>query len=294
MQLSRIMLPSSGAAQLKQAGPKIERRRLVIRPGSSTGLRERRPHGAGAQIASQSCMRDQRAAVSGLGNRQFTPEHDAVIRPEDGLARGDERPDPRLPTSERLLDTAATLFWSKGYAATTTREIAAVLGVRKASLYHHVRRKEDLLYDICVASLEHIRQAVQSAVSAVDDPLERVRVLVRAHVTAMLVHQDMHSTMLTELRALSAQRRDEIVKLRDGYERVVRRILADAQQAGMLRADVPAKYLCLSLLDQLNWAIFWFNREGELSSETLADVLTTIYMNGVIEPLLRPSVENRP
>ena len=104
---------------------------------------------------------------------------------------------------------------------------------------------------------------------------------------AMLVHQDMHSTMLTELRALSAHRRDEIIALRDGYERVVRRVLADAQGAGKLRADVPAKYLCLSLLDQLNWAIFWFKREGELSTDTLADVLTTIYMNGGIEPALR-------
>jgi AcrR family transcriptional regulator len=201
-----------------------------------------------------------------------------------GPARGEELPDPRLPTSERLLDIAAALFRSKGYAATTTREIAAVLGIRKASLYHHVRRKEDLLYDICVASLEDIQRAVQSAVRAVDDPLERVRVLIRAHVQAMLVHQDMHSTMLIELRALTAQRRADIVQRRDAYEQLVRETLADAQQAGLLRADVPAKYLCLSLLDQLNWAIFWFKREGELSPEALAEVLTTIYMNGVTEP----------
>ena len=63
----------------------------------------------------------------------------------------------------------------------------------------------------------------------------------------------------------------------------MRRTLGDAQRAGRLRADVPAKYLCLSLLDQLNWAIFWFKREGELSAEALADLLATIYMNGVIE-----------
>jgi AcrR family transcriptional regulator len=226
-------------------------------------------------------MRDGRAAATGRGDRWFAAEQPAMIRSEDGPERGEAPSEVRLPTSERLLDIAAALFWSKGYAATTTREIAAVLGIRKASLYHHVRRKEDLLYDICVASLEHIHQAVESAVTAVDDPLERVPALIRAHVLAMLVHQDMHSTMLTELRALTAQRRAKIVRLRDGYERFVRGILANAQQAGLLRADVPAKYLCLSLLDQLNWAIFWFHREGELSAEALADVLTTIYMNGV-------------
>ncbi len=186
----------------------------------------------------------------------------------------------RVRTSERLLDTAAQLFWRHGYAATTTREIAAVLGVQKASLYHHVRSKEDLLYEICVASLEHIQLAVQTAVDAVDDPLERVRTLIRAHVMAMLLDQDKHSTMLTELRALSTQRRVEIVKLRDGYEDLVRDVLAQAQAAGALRPDLPAKYLSLSLLNLLNWAIFWFERDGELSSENVADVLTTIYLNG--------------
>ena len=240
-------------------------------PGEERRVSRTHRHGSEAQGAAERCLRGGRAAED-------------LIRSEDGPAGGAENSDPRLPTSERLLDIAAALFWSKGYAATTTREIAAVLGIRKASLYHHVRHKEDLLYDICVASLEHIGQAVRSAVSSVDDPLERVRVLIAAHVRAMLVHQDMHSTMLTELRALTAPRRAEIVRLRDGYEQLVRETLAAAQQAGLLRADVPAKYLCLSLLDQLNWAIFWFKREGELSAETLADVFTTLYLNGVTEP----------
>ena len=41
-------------------------------------------------------------------------------------------------TPERVLDTAAALFWEKGYAATTTREIAAAVGIQQASLYYHV------------------------------------------------------------------------------------------------------------------------------------------------------------
>src|ERR1700752_4646273 len=52
-------------------------------------------------------------------------------------------------TPERVLDTAAALFWEKGYAATTTREIAAAVGIQQASLYYHVASKEGLLYQLC-------------------------------------------------------------------------------------------------------------------------------------------------
>ena len=185
-----------------------------------------------------------------------------------------------LPMSERLLDAAAKLFWHKGYASATTREIAEVLGVRKASLYHHMSSKEDLLFDISVSSLDHITRAVAAAVAEVDDPLESVRTLVRAHVESMIADQDKHSVMLTELRALSPARREEIVGMRDAYERLVAKTLESARAAGALRDDVPVKYLALSLLNMLNWSIFWFQRDGGLSPDRLAAYLSSIYLGG--------------
>lgn len=207
---------------------------------------------------------------------------DRVMNRPKPRANDDVTPvEPRGSTSERLLDTAAKLFWTKGYASTTTREIAALLGVQKASLYHHVSRKEDLLYAICVASLERIREAVETAIEGESDPLERIKTLIRAHVAAMLEDQDKHSTMLTELRALSPDRRDEVVALRDTYEQVVRSVLERAAQAGAIRDDVPVKFLALGLLDLLNWAIFWFQPDGALAAHELGELFVKLYLSGV-------------
>lgn len=186
----------------------------------------------------------------------------------------------RSSTSERLLDAAAQLFWTKGYASTTTRELADVLGVRKASLYHHIDNKEDLLFEISVSSLERISGEVRGALAETDDPLERVRTLIYAHVKSMLENQNRHSVMLTELRALSPARRDRIVALRRDYERVVVDVLEAARGGGFLRSDIPLKYLKLSLLNLLNWSIFWFAAGDELSPDRLADYLSTIYLAG--------------
>ena len=48
-------------------------------------------------------------------------------------------------TRARILDVALELIADRGFAATSTREIAERLGVTKAALYYYFRTKDDLL-----------------------------------------------------------------------------------------------------------------------------------------------------
>ncbi|HEY7387832.1 MAG TPA: TetR family transcriptional regulator, partial [Bryobacteraceae bacterium] len=193
--------------------------------------------------------------------------------------------EPSLPkssqtTSQRMLETAAELFSRKGYAATSTREIAAVLRIQKPSLYYHIESKEDLLYTICKSSLEQIRKDVEHATARVAAPLERVRALVRAHLESMLRDQARHAATLSEMRALTPERLAEVIARRDAYEALVRSILLDAQKAGVLRNDIPAKYLCLYLLGLMNRVEVWYRPGGSLSPQQLASVFVTIFLTG--------------
>src|SRR5579862_9847650 len=88
------------------------------------------------------------------------------------------------PTSvaSRLLSTAAHLFWERGYTATSTRELSDMLGVQKATLYHHVRKKEDLLYAICVNALKNMLSRVRAEVDGATTPTDRVRLLIHGHL----------------------------------------------------------------------------------------------------------------
>ncbi|MEV7613023.1 helix-turn-helix domain-containing protein [Streptomyces sp. NPDC089799] len=52
------------------------------------------------------------------------------------------------PPREELLDAAAELFTLRGYAATTTREVAQRAGLRQATMYHYFRGKEELLVEL--------------------------------------------------------------------------------------------------------------------------------------------------
>src|ERR1035441_4284730 len=201
------------------------------------------------------------------------------------------------PTGERLFDIAAALFCEKGYAATTTREIAAAARIQQASLYYHVAGKEDLLHQICVSSLEQLFTDVQSAVNEASNPLERIEALARTHLRTILRHQIRHVTMLKELRALSDPHRTAVMALRRKYANLVRTVIEDAQTAGAVRQDIPARYLYLALLNILNWAVLWFRRGQTLSEDQLGRTFTSIYLTGAAAgsarvPVVSPNVRS--
>lgn len=185
------------------------------------------------------------------------------------------------PTADRLVALAARQFRAKGFHATTTRELSAALGIEKSSLYYHVSSKDDLLYQICVESLNRIHGAVSQAVEPVEDPLDRVKALVAAHVSTMLEDRDMHATMLVELRAVSGKRHREVIELRDRYSGLVQQTLAEAQEAGVLTTRFSAHELTLALLNLLNWTIFWYSPKGPDTPERIDELFRTVFLEGV-------------
>lgn len=203
------------------------------------------------------------------------PDTESVAPRHVGASTNDSR------TSDRVLTAAARVFREKGYAGATTREIAELIGIQKASLYHHISGKEQLLYELCIDSLQHIQKTVALVIAQETTPLDRLRSAIRAHVTAMLEDQDKHATMLTELRALSGQRRASVIALRDGYEGMLGAIVTECQAAGVLRRDCDARLMVLALLNLLNWTIFWYRLDGPVPPIQVAELLETIYLTGV-------------
>jgi AcrR family transcriptional regulator len=183
-------------------------------------------------------------------------------------------------TRARLLTTAASLFHERGYAGTTTREIARKVGIEKASLYHYIDGKEDLLYDLCTNALLHIREGAERVIAQETDPKRQLQLAIESHIVSSIANRDVHSTMLLELRGLSPERRLRVIEMRDDYEDILRGITARCQASGALRGDIEPKLLTLALLNILNWTIFWFKPGGEYTPEGVADVLCQLYLQG--------------
>ncbi len=187
----------------------------------------------------------------------------------------------RRAKSARLLEVAARLFHAKGYSATSIRDLAKALGLETASLYHYMDSKEALLYEIARRCQERMLDAVEPVVASPKPALEKLREFVTVHVRGMLQDRDAYAVLLSEMKSLSGPRRAALVRLRDAYEERLVRLLEEGQAQGVVRSDVPARTLRLALLNLLNWTLYWYRPEGPLSPEALAELLTSVFLDGV-------------
>jgi AcrR family transcriptional regulator len=75
---------------------------------------------------------------------------------------------------QRLLDAAAELFNSKGYAATTVREIVKAAGVTKPVLYYYFKNKEGIFLELMRETYVKFNELVDSVRSEKGSPREKL------------------------------------------------------------------------------------------------------------------------
>ena len=183
-------------------------------------------------------------------------------------------------TLGKFVRTAAELFSKQGYSSTSTRSLSALIGMEKATLYYHVKGKEDLLYLIAKSSVETLQEDVKKAVEGITCPLEHLAVLIRTHCMSLLRDQTQHGTALAEVRALSPDRLAEIVNTRKIYQTGIRRIIEAGQKNGSIRSDVEPRYLASMLRGLLDRTVEWYQKGGSLGPAELADCFCNIYLFG--------------
>ena len=55
------------------------------------------------------------------------------------------------PRKLEIIAIASALFKDKGYSAVTMRDIAKAMGIKAASLYNHIKNKEEILTFIIIS-----------------------------------------------------------------------------------------------------------------------------------------------
>jgi TetR/AcrR family transcriptional regulator, cholesterol catabolism regulator len=118
---------------------------------------------------------------------------------------------------QRVLDAAERLFGERGYAAVTLNDIASAVGIRHASLYHHVPGgKQELFIEVTERSLHRHANGLHQAIDgAQPDVRSRLYAVARWLLSqppmdlVRMVHSDMpaidpESAMRLSLLALEA------------------------------------------------------------------------------------------
>jgi TetR/AcrR family transcriptional regulator, cholesterol catabolism regulator len=180
-----------------------------------------------------------------------------------------------------LLRSAARLFRRKGFDATSTRDIAAAVGMQSGSPFYHFKSKGALLYAVMEegmrSAIERQAASLGRAEAALPDPAARLGVLVRSHFDVLLgPGSDFIPVMLYEARAITPRQRALLAELQSEYEAPWMPVLEALHADGRLKA--PVKLARLLIFGALNWSAQWYDRRKGASLDELADAAMQLFI----------------
>jgi TetR/AcrR family transcriptional regulator, cholesterol catabolism regulator len=184
-------------------------------------------------------------------------------------------------TRQRILDSAAVCFRERGFAATRLADIAEQAGIQAPSLYYHFASKEELIEEVLSLGVTRTFAHVQEGVAeAGDDPLERLKAAIRAHLEMVLETGNYSAANLRLYGQMPDQIRRRLQRTQSNVGRYWNQLLVDARDAGKIRADVDLSATRMLILGALNWSAEWYH-PGGLTTEELADQATALLLEGI-------------
>lgn len=117
--------------------------------------------------------------------------------------------------ARRLLLSAHNVFAKRGYAAATTRDIAAGAQMSPAAMYIHYHSKQDLLFHLSLLGHEACERVIREALLSADSPADQLATVIGEfagwhaahHTTARIVHYELSSLTRDNFDAVAAVRR---------------------------------------------------------------------------------------
>ena len=223
----------------------------------------------------------------------------AILNPTPVLATAKPRGRPRKTLEERedgnrkgdLIAAAAKLFRQKGFDATSTRDIAAAVGMRSGSPFYHFKSKGDLLYAVMAEGMRSaiekqqltLKNASLLSISLANKEQSRqqirrlLHVLILNHFEVLLnPESDFIPVMLYEWRSLTPQQQSTMATLQREYEAVWLPVLEALFASGQLTC--PVKLARLLIFGALNWSVQWFDARKEASLEDLTEAAMALFI----------------
>ncbi len=179
---------------------------------------------------------------------------------------------------QQIEEKATELFKDKGYAASSMRDLALVLGIEAASLYSHIKSKEEILQNICFGMAEKFFKELEKIEPQTPDT--QLDLAIKSHFRVISQNLAAAAVFFNEWRHLSEPYLSEFLALRSRYEEYFMDIIQRGIQAGHFR-QVDKKFAMMTILSALNWTHQWFKLEGKMTEMQIGKELSRILINGI-------------
>ena len=179
-----------------------------------------------------------------------------------------------------LVAKAAALFNEVGYHRASVEDVAEACGIRKPTLYHYFKSKEEILYwiheefiDLLISRQQAREKLGLSASQGLLEIMGDILDLVRTHNSYVRV-------FFEHYRELDEEKKTAIKEKRDAYEASVQGVIQAGVESGEFR-DLDVKAVTLAVAGMCNWSYQWYDPAGAMTSREIAYVFWDMLIRGV-------------
>jgi AcrR family transcriptional regulator len=178
---------------------------------------------------------------------------------------------------------AALLFDQQGYHQTTMENIADLMGIKKPTLYHYFKSKDEILSLIHEVFVELLLAKQKESKKSMISYEDLLRNTMRDIIGLMVTHRSHVRVFFEHHRELPEPFQSSINLKRDEYFELIESYIQSGIDDGKYKIS-DARLGALAMFGMCNWAYTWFDPNGRDSADSVGDHfwiwLTTGFIQG--------------
>jgi TetR/AcrR family transcriptional regulator, cholesterol catabolism regulator len=186
-------------------------------------------------------------------------------------------------TRARILDAAAHVLSTNGYAGLRLTDVAAVAEIQAPAIYYYYASRDELIEEVMWAGIADMREHVAAVLSELPDgtpSLDRLLAAAEAHLRHALEISDYTTASIRNAGQVPLAIRTRQILEEERYGEVWRRLINDLAREGRLRPELDLYIAQMLVLGALNWAVEWWDpHRGSL--ETVVANAQSLIRHGI-------------
>jgi AcrR family transcriptional regulator len=180
-----------------------------------------------------------------------------------------------------IINIAAKLFKEKGYSAVTMRDIAQAMDIKAASLYNHIKSKQEILVLIVIEIAEEFTNGINQIVSSEISAIQKIEKVIQLHIDITLRNSEALACLNNDWMHLADNELTYFIKMREEYEENFRTIIKQGianQEIKNLNIEV----VIFSTLSTLRTLYLWYGKKKAINPEVLKANMIQVLLNGIV------------
>ena len=180
-----------------------------------------------------------------------------------------------------IITVAAKLFKEKGYSAVTMRDIAQAMDIKAASLYNHIKSKQEILVLIIIEIAEEFTRTMDEVVGSDENTIKKIERIIQLHIDITLLDANALACLNNDWMHLADEQLAYFIKMREDYEENFRTIIKKGIADGEIK-NLNLEVIIFSTLSTLRTLYLWYGKKKSPSPAVLKSNMIQVLLNGIV------------